>query len=292
MERDHPRRRRISKETWAALIGGVAVIVAAILQGVLGGHGTPPEPVRQSPASEPTTATSAKPEASRVVLDNKKNCVVLDHLAGVARVDLPPKPLSMQVETSGSVGEDSPVEVAVTFKNGSGILCTKVEENGSVISAIDGRAPLLAFIPDRESTLDNNGFASLTFREGEHVVKSVRLDVVRNAVLLDQLPEAESIFPPANGYRVLGSGWLGSPFLPPEALVSYRDLSRRGMHTVALRAGDRLADIDSRVPLVAVVPDWYSRDDNTGITVLMEASGPIGAYDLLQPLHREPTPGK
>jgi hypothetical protein len=103
---------------------------------------------------------------------------------------------------------------------------------------------------------------------------SIELSNLDNAFLLDQLPEAVGINQLPAGTlsaTVTGSGNLGRPELPTRVLCMYKSPAGE-LRSSAVPIGGGITEIGGEQRFWCVIPDWISRQDNTG-TVTVTVTG-------------------
>lgn len=218
------------------------------------------------------------PGARQFTFDNRANAVLVDRLPQAVGFDtLPAGVFSASAGYfDGPPGTSGMVPpVVCMYKNPAGLLRAAVLRN-TVVSDVGGGYPFRCFLADFRCA-DCAGTARVTLHGGGSPLV-LELEASRSCVAVGALPEAVyTTFPDAKmgqpSWRMEATGNLGSAALEPNLLVLSAQYESSVVPSV-LREGSELAEVDGFI--AAVVLDWRSRDDNTGVTQLIaEAnSGP------------------
>lgn len=209
--------------------------------------------------------------ARQLTLDNRANAVLVDRLPQTVGFDLLPEGvLSASAEYSagppGSSGSVPPV--ACLYKSSTGVLRGAVLGHEEVPN-VGGGYPFRCVMVDFGCT-DVAGTARVTLR-GSVSPLVLDLEAPRSCVAIGALPEAVyTTFPDAKAgqprWRMEATGNLGSGALEPNLLVLSAEYDSPVRPSV-LRHGSELAEVEGFI--AAVVLDWMTRDDNTGVSQLI-----------------------
>lgn len=220
----------------------------------------------------PGRAVTQTPMPGEVTLDHRTNAVLVDQLPVAIALNLPSGSYQVDISGSGDLGRaDLPIHVVCLNKDRLGWLSAFAVRNGRS-EFFDG-GPTRCFIPDWANKDDNHGAVQVrirsTYADGDAYDQTFTLDARANCVLVDRLPEAVSTDRPAAAYTVRINGDLGTDKLRPNTLLLYKSFYGNELAASIVWEGSTTPPILTSSPLVAVVLDWLSKDDNTGSTRLI-----------------------